>query len=143
VLKILHEARANGESAKVDAGLLRTRTQLGLEELQTLLQKMLEAGWVGSLKGDAPRRSAWNKRLADGLDRWTLLINPESLKLVDVYRLFVFDSATHVGEDQQLVNRVESAVSLVLDQTLASYFSDGAQAPDLREVSSVTLTAVD
>ncbi|AKZ62725.1 membrane protein [Herbaspirillum hiltneri N3] len=136
VLKILHEARANGESAKVDAGLLRTRTHLGLEELQTLLQKMLEAGWVGSLKGEAPRLSAWNKRLADGLDRWTLLINPESLKLVDVYRLFVFDSATHAGEDQQLVNRVESAVSQVLDQTLASYFSEGAQAPDLREVAA-------
>jgi len=63
VLKILHEARANGESAKVDAGLLRTRTQLGLEELQTLLQKMLEASswWLPS-SAIRPPPVRWNSR---------------------------------------------------------------------------------
>jgi membrane protein len=124
VLKILHDARANAESATVDITWLRTHTHLGLEELQNLLQKMLDAGWVGSLKGDAAKKSAWNKRLVDGLDRWTLLINPEFLKLLDVYRLFVFDAVAHAVEDQPLVDRVQSALSAVLDQTLASYFAE-------------------
>lgn len=135
VLKILHDARATGESATVDIGLLRARTHLGLEELQNLLQKMLDAGWVGSLKGDAPKKSAWNKRLVDGLDRWTLLINPEFLRLVDVYRLFVFDAPGHGADDQALVDKVQGAVATVLDQTLASYFIEQHGA-GLREVSA-------
>lgn len=134
VLQILHEARASGESATVDAGLLRMRTRLGLEELQVLLQKMLDAGWVGSLKSDEPKKSAWNKRLTDGLDRWTLLINPEYLKLIDVYRLFVFDAALLADDEHALAGRVESAISQVLDQTLVSYFSERMAAPGLREV---------
>lgn len=141
VLKILHDARANGESATVDVSLLRSHTQMGLEELQNLLQKMLDAGWVGSLKSEAPKKSAWNKRLADGLDRWTLLINPEFLKLVDVYRLFVFDTAAHVDDERLLVNKLDAAVAAVLDQTLASYFSEAPGLPDLHEVSSVSLVA--
>lgn len=136
VLKILHDARANGESATVDVSLLRSNTQMGLEELQNLLQRMMDAGWVGSLKSEAPKKSAWNKRLADGLDRWTLLINPEFLKLVDVYRLFVFDTAAHVDEDRPLVNKLDAAVAAVLDQTLESYFSEEQGVPDLRQVSS-------
>jgi len=141
VLKILHEARANGESATVDVAILRAHTHMGLEELQNLLQRMLDAGWVGSLKSEAPKKSAWNKRLVDGLDRWTLLINPEFLKLVDVYRLFVFDTAAHVDEDRSLVNRVDGAVAAVLDQTLESYFSEVHDGPDLREVSPVGMIA--
>jgi membrane protein len=141
VLKILHEARANGESATVDVAILRAHTHMGLEELQNLLQRMLDAGWVGSLKSEAPKKSAWNKRLVDGLDRWTLLINPEFLKLVDVYRLFVFDTAAHVDEDRSLVNRVDGAVAAVLDQTLESYFSEVHDGPDLREVSQVGMIA--
>ena len=122
VLRILHNARANAESATVDIGLLRARTQLGLEELQNLLQKMLEAGWVGSLKADTPKKAAWSKRLVDGLDRWTLLINPEMLRLLDVYRLFVFDAIAVNPQDQVLVDQVQTAVSGALEQTLASYF---------------------
>ncbi|MFL9878041.1 YihY family inner membrane protein [Herbaspirillum rhizosphaerae] len=141
VLKILHDARANGESATVDVALLRAHTHMGLEELQNLLQKMLDAGWVGSLKSEAPKKSAWNKRLVDGLDHWTLLINPEFLKLVDVYRLFVFDTAAHLEEDRSLVTRVDGAVAAVLDQTLESYFSEVHGGPDLREVTSVGMTA--
>jgi len=134
VLQILHNARANGESAMVDLSLLRLRTRLGLEELQNLLQKMLEAGWVGSLKADAPIKSGWNKRLADGLDRWTLLINPEALSLMDVYRLFVFDADAQGPQYRDLVKQIQGAVSAVLEQTLAAYFS---QSPDrsLQEVA--------
>ncbi len=124
VLKILHDARANAETATVDIGWLRAHTHLGLEELQNLLQKMLDAGWVGSLKADAPKKSPWNKRLVDGLDRWTLLINPEMLTLVDVYRLFVFDAVAHAPADQALVDKVQTAVATVLDQTLAAYFAE-------------------
>ena len=141
VLKILHEARANRESAIVDISFLRSRTHMGLEELQNLLQKMLDVGWVGSLKSEASKKSAWNKRLVDGLDRWTLLINPEFLKLLDVYHLFVFDAVEHSNEDQVLVNKLETVASEVLDQTLASYFAENHAATELRTASPISVVA--
>ena len=130
VLTILHHARVNGESAMVDAGTLRTETRLGFEELQSLLEKMLDAGWVGSIKADGPKKAVWGKRMVDGLDSWTLLINPDVLKLSDVYRLFVFDAATHMDEDRRLVDTLETAIGSVLNQTLSDYLAAPAgQAP--------------
>ncbi|MBB3211280.1 membrane protein [Herbaspirillum sp. Sphag1AN] len=122
VLRILHHARTNAETSTVDMGLLRARTHLGLEELQNLLQKMLEAGWVGSIKAEAPKKAAWNKRVLDGLDSWTLIVNPDLLKLDEVYRLFVFDAIMHAPEDQPLLDRIHGTIAVALNQSLTDYF---------------------
>lgn len=119
LLKVLHDARTLGESAAVDAATIRTKTRLGFDESESLLQKMLDAGWVGRIKADAPKRLQWGKRITEGLDCWTLLANPDWLKLADVYRVFVFGASGNAA----LAKQVESAVEQGLTQTLADHFA--------------------
>lgn len=124
IMKVLYEARAHGETAAIDAQAIRALTRLGLEESESLLTRMLEAGWVGRIKLDIPRRIQWGKHFTQGFDRWTLLANPDQLTLADVYRLFVFN-AEH---DVVLAKQVEAAVEQGLQQTLTEHFSGQTQA---------------
>lgn len=118
VLQMLCRAREHGMSAAVDAGAIRSKTRLGFDESEMLLEKMLEVGWVGRIKSELPKRIQFGKRITEGMDVWTLLANPQQLKLADVYRLFVFNTAG----DQEIAQKVEKAVEQGLNQTLAGYF---------------------
>jgi membrane protein len=127
LLEVLYQARSS-ESAAVSAATLRMRTRIGFEESEQLLQQMLDAGWVGRIRQVAPRRRVqFGKRQTEGLDSWTLLGNPEQLRLADVYRIFVFTAT-----DQMPLSRtVEAAVEAGLQQTLAAYFREhAAPVPD-------------
>lgn len=119
VLNVLHQARAHAETAVVTAAHIRAQTRLGFDEMETLLEKMLDAGWVGRIKIDAPRRKRWGKRIAEGKDCWTLLMNPDILTLADVYRLFVFNVPKPTG----LAKQVEAAVEKNLNESLTVYFA--------------------
>ena len=119
VLQVLHEARASGASAAVDASTIRVKTRLGFDESENLLEKMLDAGWVGRVKTDVPGRMQWGKRIAEGMDRWTLLANPQQLMMADVYRLFAFNASGNLA----LARQVESAIEQGLRLTLAEYFA--------------------
>lgn len=123
LLAVLYEARASADSAVVDSKLLRDRTRLGFDESETLLEKMLDAGWVARLKSEGPKRMQWGKRITDGLDRWVLLANPEYLTLADVYRVFVFDASGN----EALAKKVECAVEQGLYQSLAHYFRENSE----------------
>ena len=118
VLKVLVDARNSSASAAVDATIIRDHTRLGFEESENLLEAMLDAGWVGRIKTELPRKSRWGKRFTEGLDSWTLLANPEILSVADVYRLFVF----HAGSNIKLAQQVEHAVEEGLHQALADHF---------------------
>ncbi|MDO9419713.1 MAG: YihY family inner membrane protein [Herminiimonas sp.] len=122
LLAVLYEARTNANSAVVDTKLLRDKTRLGFDESEALLEKMLDANWVGHIKTEGPKRMQWGKRITDGLDRWVLLANPQQLTLADVYRVFVFD----VASDSQLAQHVEAAVEQGLNVSLAEHFSHQA-----------------
>lgn len=122
LLAVLYEARTNANSAVVDTKLLRDKTRLGFDESEALLEKMLDANWVGRIKTEGPKRMQWGKRITDGLDRWVLLANPQQLTLADVYRVFVFD----VASDSQLAQHVEAAVEQGLNVSLAEHFSHQA-----------------
>jgi len=124
VLKVLVEARLTGASAATDATIIRTRTRLGFDESENLLELMLEAGWVGRIKTDIPNRIQWGKRITEGMDNWTLLANPGQLKVADVYRLFVFS----VSDNPSLSRQVEQAVEQGLNQTLAEHFAAASEA---------------
>jgi membrane protein len=122
VLRFLNRARAGVDTAVVDMDTMRRETRLGLGELRDLLRRMAEAGWVASIRPEASRRTGWNKRVTDGMERWALVINPANLHLAEVYRLFVFDSATLAGSaEEPLVQRVGQAVDIALDQSLQDY----------------------
>ena len=124
VLGVLVEARLSGASSATDAAIIRSCTRLGFDESENLLETMLDAGWVGRIKTDMPSKSKWSKRHTEGMDSWTLLVNPDLLKMADVYRLFVFSAAGNPALAQQ----VEHAVEQGLDQTLAEHFKPQAQA---------------
>jgi membrane protein len=118
ILKVLYDARAASPHAAVDLHAIRALTRLGFDEAESLLVKMLDAGWVGRLKLDSPRRVQWGKHSIQGVDRWTLLANPQQLTLADVYRLFAFNTL----HNAELAKHVEAAVERGLKQTLAEYF---------------------
>jgi membrane protein len=118
VLCVLNEARTRGGNASVDAGTIRSCTRLGFDESESLLEKMLDAGWVGRIKIEMPKRMQFGKRIKEGLDTWVLLANPQQLKVADVYRLFVFNATGNPA----LAKQVESAVEQGLNQTLAAHF---------------------
>lgn len=119
VLQVLVEARGCGASAATDASIIRTRTRLGFDESESLLETMLDAGWVGRIKTEIPYRIQWGKRITEGMDSWTLLANPQQLKVADVYRLFVFNAAGN----PVLARQVEQAVEQGLSQTLTAHFT--------------------
>lgn len=118
LLGVLYQAR-HEESAAVSAATLRERTRIGFEESERLMQQMLEAGWVGRIRQEAVRRRVqFGKRQTEGLDSWTLLGNPDQLRLADVYRLFVFTAT----DGMPLSQAVEEAVEQGLQQPLSDYF---------------------
>ena len=134
ILRVLYQSRSAGQSAVVDATMIRSCTRLGFDESEVLLQQMLEARWVGRIKSDLPKKHrAWAKSVSDSLDRWALLSNPQQLKVADVYRLFVFDSAHSVV----LAKHVENAVEQGLAQSVAAYFDGESAGPtDLKTKSA-------
>ncbi|RBA24062.1 YihY family inner membrane protein [Herminiimonas fonticola] len=130
LLAVLYEARTSANSAVVDSKLLRDKTHLGFDESEVLLEKMLDAGWVGRIKAEGPKRMQWGKRITDGLDRWALLANPQQLTLADVYRVFVFDAVS----DNHLAQQVEAAVEQGLNVSLSEHFSHQADLANQNEI---------
>jgi membrane protein len=136
VLKVLHGGVKVTNSALVSSASIRAHTRIGYEEMTSLLDRMVTVGWVGRVQADVPARLRWGKRVRESDDNWVLLINPEKLKLSDVYRLFVFggktvdagaakdlDQASALTLDTQVLARqVEAAVEQGLEQTLAEHF---------------------
>lgn len=134
LLRVLYDARTVSQSAAVDAAMIRASTRLGFDESESLLQTMLDAGWVGRIKAESPKRMQFGKRIIEGLDRWTLLVNPDQLTLADVYRLFVFSASGNAA----LAKQVEAAVEQGLEQTLAAHFDEGPKTKSVRSASAST-----
>jgi membrane protein len=136
ILKVLHGGSKVTDSALVSSAAIRAHTRIGYDEMTTLLDRMVTEGWVGRVQADVSARSRWGKRARESDDNWVLLINPDKLKLADVYRLFVFGgSALDAGAAQDLdqgspmtldtgalARQVETAVERGLEQTLAEHF---------------------
>ena len=137
ILKVLHGGAKVTDSALVSSATIRAHTRIGYDEMTTLLDRMVTVGWVGRVRADVSARSRWGKRARESDDNWVLLINPEKLRLAEVYRLFVFGgSAVDAGAakdlDQEspmtldsgaLARQVEAAVENGLEQTLAEHFA--------------------
>jgi len=120
VLNVLHQARETGTNAAVDARTIRELTRIGYDESESLLEKMLDAGWVGRVRAElSKKRTRFGRPSTEGQDTWVLLANPAQLKVADVYRMFVFNTAGNAA----LAKQVEGAVERGLDQTLADHFA--------------------
>jgi len=126
LLRVLFAARA--DHAAVDVWLMRERTQLGFDEIEHLLQRMLEAGWVGRVR---PQRSgiiSLRRPAQAKQDKWVLLANPDKLTLAEVFRLFAFSPATDSALSQQ--------VAELLHRDLSNSLSDHFNTPHEKANSS-------
>lgn len=142
VLKVLHgNARLSG-NALVSSSTIRRHTRIGYDEMGELLDRMVGAGWVGRVQEEAQPGAGlglkgWRRKRGNA-ENWVLLADPGTLRLADVYRLFVFDSAGAEAAGRKdeapesalaldpaaLARQVEDAVEGGLDQTLAAHFGD-------------------
>ncbi|KAF3997922.1 YihY family inner membrane protein [Glaciimonas immobilis] len=127
ILQVLLDARTANRSSAVSATQIRRATRLGFDESEQLLQQMLEQGWVGRISKTLPRRLRWNRHALSNMDQWSLLTNPDSLMLAEVYRLFVFNTASNAIEAPPLAQRVEQTIESGLNQSLAHYFGKPAE----------------
>ncbi len=137
ILKVLHGGARVSDTALVSSAAIRAHTRIGYDEMTMLLDRMVTVGWVGRVQTDVATRSRWGKRVRESEDNWVLLINPEKLRLAEVYRLFVFGGMTvdaGAAKDldhgspltlntSALARQVESAVEQGLEQTLADHFA--------------------
>jgi membrane protein len=137
ILKVLHAGAKLTNSAMVSSASIRAHTRIGYDEMSALLERMVAVGWVGKVQSGVSVRSRWGMRVRQSDDNWVMLINPEKLRLAEVYRLFVFggaavDAGAAPDLDQAspmtldtgaLARKVESAVEQGLEQTLAENFA--------------------
>jgi membrane protein len=139
ILKVLYGCARISGSTLVSSPAIRSHTRIGYDEMSMLLEQMVAAGWVGRVQTEVSARARWGKGVRENTDNWVLLLDPNTLKLSDVYRLFVFGSANldalaASGEPAPsspvsldtgaLARQVEEAVERGLDQTLAEHFGD-------------------
>jgi membrane protein len=73
VLKAIYQAHQAGETLSLQR--LVHESDLGLEEIEDILDRLSEVNWVGNVEGGG----------------WTLTRSAEAIRLADVYRVFVFD----------------------------------------------------
>ena len=137
ILRVLYYARRKGSSAVVDLKAVRRDTRIGYDEAELLLQPMLEAGWVGRISA-ATTAIDGKKKPAPHSDRWTLLADPEQLKLAAVYRLFVFDPVSEVGFATEIQNVIEGG----LDRALSTCFDAEMHSHDSALPASVSSISI-
>lgn len=121
VLQVLIDARE--QNAAVDALRLRAETRLGFEESESLLQQMLDAGWVGRIRAERGTTRKFRSRTRWQQDRWALLVNPHKLALADVYRLFAFNAIAHSTLGQQVEQVIAQGLSTSVANSVADYFA--------------------
>ncbi len=73
ILRALYQSLETGELTSLPR--LRKQLQLGIEEIEDVLQRLSTVGWVRKAAGEG----------------WVLARDAEQLRVADVYRLFVFD----------------------------------------------------
>jgi membrane protein len=151
ILKVLHGGAAITGTALVTGAQIRAHTRIGYDEMTQLLEQMVAAGWVGRVHAEETAKVIWGRGAREGGEGWVLLVDPRTVRLSDVYRLFVFGgtgvdmapglgagpgAAANAGEPAPasplaldtaaLARRVEAAVERGLDQTLAEHFAASA-----------------
>jgi len=116
LLEILFEARSNTNHAGVSSWEIRQKTKLGFDEIESLLEQMTKAGWVGHLH--APEKKKRKHIPLQGSEWWILLMNPALIPMSHVYRLFLFEPQT----ETRLSKKVEAAIEQGLQESLEEYF---------------------
>ncbi|MFD2367327.1 YihY family inner membrane protein [Pseudoduganella sp. GCM10020061] len=131
ILKVMYASRELGDSTLVASSMIRKHTRIGYEEMTALLQQMESHGWVGRVRAPAPAHGPWRRKMRYDLDHWVLLVNPDKVRVADVYRIFAFAGGEGGRQEARsaleldtgaLARQVEEAVERGLEQTLSAHF---------------------
>ena len=122
ILGLLYRNRARGGVAPRQ---VRAELRTGFSDSEGLLEQLRDAGWIGRLQG------------ASGESRWTLICEPDLVRVADVFRRFAFDARMAMkrldADDTGLghgVTRVAELIDGGLDFSLAEAFeTPGADPP--------------
>lgn len=116
VLKAIYQAHQAGETLSLQR--LVHESDLGLEEIEDILDRLSEVNWVGNVEGGG----------------WTLTRSAEAIRLADVYRVFVFDpdqdcSAPGIAGTRAaaLLAGLEAKLDEALSLSLKDFFSPQAE----------------
>ncbi len=121
ILQVLAKARDTLAGGAVDQFRLREQTQLGMDEIESLLSKMAQRGWVGRLSSESEgsSRQFWSKKYDALREPWVLLLSPDLIRLPEIYQLFVYQ-----GQDgKALSDLVLSSLRRGLDISLSEYIA--------------------
>ncbi|MFZ6870991.1 YihY family inner membrane protein [Undibacterium sp. Di27W] len=120
ILEVLVDARLADANAAVSVNTIRAETRLGMDEIEGLLERMSETAWVArvNVNTTASRSRFWLRKNEAGAELWIMLMNPASLRLSDIYRLFVFDAT----KQSQLSKLVDESIENGLQHNLQTYF---------------------
>jgi len=113
ILKMLCRAYVDGRVLNLQQ--LRMAVKLSWEDAETILDKLVAAGWVAKLQGNG----------------WVLARDAGGIRVGDVFRMFVFGrDAADVSEDstlRRLVSSIAGNVDGELDFSLKELMSGGGQ----------------
>jgi len=113
ILKMLYRAYADGRVLNLQQ--LRMAVKLSWEDAETILDKLVAAGWVAKLQGNG----------------WVLARDAGAIRVGDIYRMFVFGrEAADVSEDstlRRLVSSIAGNVDGELDFSLKELLAGGGQ----------------
>ncbi len=122
VLETLHRARFSERENALDTTAIAEQARLGPKECEEILQKLLANGWVARIRPEECNKAGAGRVSGTSLEHWTLLSNPQYLRVVDVYRAFSFPP----GVNGHLAQLVDDAVERGLGQSLSTVFSADA-----------------
>ena len=113
ILKMLCRAYVDGRVLNLQQ--LRMAVKLSWEDAETILDKLVAAGWVAKLQGNG----------------WVLARDASAIRVGDVFRMFVFGrDAADVSEDstlRRLVSSIAGNVDGELDFSLKELLAGGGQ----------------
>jgi membrane protein len=128
VLKVLWRAHRTG--AVISMSSLHPAVKVRIDHLEKILAMLSGAGWVAR----------------SGPDGWLLARDAAAIKVEDIYRLFVFNTAAHVparhasAELDSLVYEISTHIGSHLQMPLAQLFNQTE--PGVETGAPVRLTAV-
>jgi membrane protein len=112
ILRMLHRAYLDGYVLNLHQ--LRTALKLSWEEAESILDKLVVAGWVAKLQGNG----------------WVLARDAGAIRVKEIFRAFVFGrDAADVSEEsaiRKLVAGISSTVDGELDFSLRDLFATGS-----------------
>jgi len=109
VLQALCKAQQSGDT--VSLLRLQGESELGPDDAEDILDRLIACGWVGSVEGGG----------------WTLIRSADAIRVADVYRAFVFDpdqARATLGEGDKRKGVVLAGLMARLDEALGLSLKD-------------------